>query len=108
MEQVTEYLENVTDQLINDSVQLWELPPAVACLYYLGEASARRVLIPQLIQAEADRDRYYRAASRGGFQAPIKRQGLTYADLCRERGQHALADKVEAEMSSIAFNVRGN
>jgi hypothetical protein len=50
----------------------------------------------------------YRDASRGGFQAPIKRQGLTYAELCRERGQHALADKVEAEMSSIAFKVRGN
>lgn len=108
MEQVTQYLESVTDKLLRDEVQLWELPSAVSGLYYLGESSARGVLMPQLIQAEADRDRYYRAACLGGFQAPLKPQGLTFAQLCRERGNEALALKVEADMSSLTFQVRGN
>lgn len=108
MEQITQYLEKVTDELIKDEVQLWELPPAVSGLYYLGEWSARGILMPQLIQAEADRDRYYRAACRGGFEVPLKPQGLTFAQLCRERGEEALALKVEADMSTLTFNVRGN
>lgn len=101
------YLDEVTEGLLRDTVQLWEVPSSVAGLYYLGEACARRILEPQLVQAEADRDRYYLAASRGGFQAQTKPQGLSFAQLCRERGDTLLADKVEADMSSLAFQVRG-
>lgn len=108
MEQVNQYLEDVTDKLLRDEVQLWELPSAVSGLYFLGESSARGVLMPQLLQAESDRDRYYRAACRGGFNAPLKPQGLTFAQLCRERGNEALAVKVEVDMSTLTFNVRGN
>lgn len=107
MEPLTKYLEEVTDGLLRDTVQLWELPSSVAGIYYLGESSARRILEPQLVQAEADRDRYYLAACRGGFQSQTKPQGLTFAELCRERGDHLTADKVEADMSSLAFRVRG-
>ena len=102
------YLEFVTDGLLTDKVQLWELPRTVSELYYLGEASARRSLQPQLLQAQCDRDRYYLAASRGGFTSPLKPQGLTFAELCRERGEYALANKVDADMASLAFQVRGN
>lgn len=102
------YLEFVTDGLLTDTVQLWELPRPVSELYYLGESSARRSLEPQLTQAKCDRDRYYQAAARGGFSNPLKPQGLTFAQLCRERGEHSLADRVESDMDSLAFQVRGN
>lgn len=105
MEPITQYLEQVTEGLLRDTVQLWQLPSAVSALYYLGEDSARRILEPQLVQAQADRDRYYRAASRGGFEAQIKPQGLSFAQLCRERGDHITADRVEADMASLSFNV---
>lgn len=101
---LTPYLEYVTDGLLTDTVQLWELPRPVSELYYLGECSARR----ELIRAQSDRDRYYRAASRGGFSNPVKSQGLTFAELCRERGEFALADRVESDMASITFHVGGN
>ena len=78
---VTGYLEYVLDGLIWDKVQLWELPPAVTAIYYYGESCARRN-DPELEQVKSDRDRYYRAAARGGFGVPvIKSQGLTFLEL---------------------------
>lgn len=73
------------EQLINRKINLSELPPPLASFYYLGEAT----LIPEvltlrnnLVQAEADRERYYRAACRGGFGTPvIKPQGKTFQEL---------------------------
>jgi len=95
------YLEAVTDGLMRAQVELWELPQAVAALYHLGSLEGQTGLIDQLKvqlnQAQADADRYYAIACRGTFAPPLKPQGLTFAELCRERGQHDLAEQVEAQ-----------
>ena len=89
MEQVAEttrfYLENLLDDMIRGRVELHQVPHEIAAFYYLGEA----VHIPEVLclraelsQALADRERYYRAASRGGFGvAVLKPQGKTFAEL---------------------------
>lgn len=73
------------EQLINRKISLPELPLPLASFYYLGEAAH----IPEVLQlrntlaqAESDRERYYRAACRGGFGTPvIKPQGKTFLEL---------------------------
>jgi hypothetical protein len=97
------YLEAVADSLLYGQVELYQLPSSVAALYYLGESS----LIGYLKKAQADADRYYRAASRGTFSTPLKPQGLTFAELCRVRGQEALAERLEADFKKLSFNVGG-
>lgn len=97
------YLEQVSEALLSAELDLFELPAAVASLYYLGESS----LLGYLRQAEADADRYYQAASRGTFTAPLKPQGSTYAELCRARGEHAKADQVEADLLKLTFQLGG-
>lgn len=78
---VTGYLECVLEGLIWDKVQLWELPLSVSAIYYFGE-SCGRSSNPELEQAKADSDRYYRVAARGGFGVPvIKSQGRTFLEL---------------------------
>ena len=78
---VTGYLENVLEGLIWNKIQLWELPPAVTAIYFYGESCARSDN-SEVEQLKADRDRYYRAAARGGFGVPIiKSQGMTFQEL---------------------------
>ena len=101
-------LDRVLDSLIRDEAQLWELPPPLAALYYLGHANAAASMTADLIQARADRDRYYRAAARGGFAAPVQVTGRTYAELCLARGQFDLAQRVAADMAAIQFKVSTN
>jgi hypothetical protein len=55
-------------------------------------------LCPILRQAEHDRDRYYRHAFN---KTPLKKQGKTFEELCRERGEHDLADRVHADMEKL-------
>jgi len=104
---LTPYLERVLNELLADSLQLWELPAAVASLYYLGESCARRVMEPQLAKALHDRDRYYRAACDGGFSRHVKPQGRTYWELCLERGERERAARVRADMEALVFQVGG-
>lgn len=81
----TERISLMLEQLIHRSITLSELPYPLASFYYLGEAAH----IPEVLQlrsnlakAEADRERYYRAACRGGFGVPIiKPQGNTFREL---------------------------
>ena len=89
MEQVTNkarfYLKNTLDDMISGRVDLHQLPYELAAFYYLGEAAHIPEVLclrAELSQALADRDRYYRAASRGGFGvAVLKPQGKTFAEL---------------------------
>lgn len=107
MEQVTErYLEGLYESLSSNKIDLYDVPPAVALFYYLGEAHGEARLRGELEQALADRDRYYSHASRGGFTVPLKKQGKTFAELSRLRGEHALADKAEQRAESFQFDVR--
>ncbi len=73
------------EHLIHGSVGLQQLPVPLASFYYLGEATHIPEVLElrtKLTQAEADRERYYRAACRGGFGTPIiKPQGKTFQEL---------------------------
>jgi hypothetical protein len=83
------------EALILGTIELWQIDPALAGFYYYGELIGFRLaservakLEADLTQAEADRDRYYRAADRGGFSVPIiKHQGATFAELEALRNQ---------------------
>ena len=99
------YCERVLDELLKDELQLWELPPALAAIYYLGEACGSRSRDYEIRQLIAERDSYYRAAARGGFRVPIVPvHSKSYAELCRARGQFELAKRVEADMQKLQFN----
>lgn len=97
------YLEDVFESLLYGTVELHELPAPVAGIYYLGEASVSELLE----QLKADRDRYYRAACRGTFAPDLQRPGRTFAELCRIRGDFALADRVEADLRGLTFSLGG-
>lgn len=100
---VKKYLEDSFEGLILGSLELYDLPAEVTAFYYLGEVSTMG-LVRQL---QADADRYYQAASRGSFSPPLKRPGRTFAELCRARGDFALADRVEADLNAFTFNLGG-
>lgn len=114
MEQVTErYLQGLYESLSSNKIDLYDLPPVIALFYYLGEAHEGERLSKQIdrlrtdyAQALADRDRYYSHASRGGFTVPLLKQGKTFAELSRLRGENALADKAELRAESFQFDVR--
>jgi hypothetical protein len=73
------------EQLIYGAISLSQLPVPLASFYYLGEATHIPEVLElrtKLAQAEADSERYYRAACRGGFGTPIiKPQGKTFREL---------------------------
>jgi hypothetical protein len=97
------YLEDVFESLLYGTLELHELPAPVAGIYYLGETSANEVIR----QLTADADRYYRAACRGSFSPDLQRPGYTFAELCRIRGDFALADRVEADFRGLTFSLGG-
>lgn len=101
------YLDRILDGLLDDSVQLWELPVPVSSLFYLGESCARRDMERELAKALHDRDRYYRAACDGGFSRYLKPQGRTYWELCLERGERERAARVRADMEALVIHVGG-
>ena len=93
MEQIAEtqeFLECTYSKLIEGEIGLHQLPHQLAAFYYLGESSLMSEVLTlrtQLVQANNDAERYYRAAARGGFGVPtIKNQGRTYAELQKLRG----------------------
>lgn len=105
--EVDGYLDDVLERLLTNSVQLWELPTSVTSIYYLGESCAYQVMNVQLANVQAERDRYYRAACAGGFTTYLKPQGLTYWQLCAERGDMERARQVKADMEALTFQVGG-
>ena len=99
-------LDALADGLIWGTVELWQLPPCVATFCYLGEAYAARNCAEQIRQADADADRYYSIAARGGFGVPIiKPQGKTYWELLEARGKYEEAARVRAEMEALTTGV---
>lgn len=92
---------DLAGMLDEDKIQLWQLPYSLQGLYYLGERygqlRGREEAQTRIEALEEECDRLHRYASQGGFTTPLKPQGLTYAQLCRVRGEHALAERVEAD-----------
>lgn len=70
-----------------------------------GFSKAWNYLSPLLEQALHDAERYYRAMSRATNLKPISQPGRSYAELCRERGDHALAERVERDLAKLRFEV---
>lgn len=59
---VEKQLDATLWRLIAGEIGLHDLTPALAGWYTLGYDAGRAAILPQLQGAEADRDRYYRAA----------------------------------------------
>lgn len=88
-------------ELQERDLELWELPRPLRGLYFLGEhygyTKGVESALERVEQLETECDRLYTQASEGTFRRPQAPQGLTYAELCRVRGENALADAVEAD-----------
>lgn len=94
-------LENLADALMADRVRLWQLPRALRDLYFLGEhygyESGLSVAYVRLEALESECDRLYQLAT-VGERAKLKISPVpSFAELCRIRGDHKLADRVEAD-----------
>lgn len=55
-------LDSTLWRLIVGEIGLHEVTPALAAFWHLGYDAGRASLLPELHQARADRDRYFRAA----------------------------------------------
>lgn len=88
---------DLANELLKGTLELWELPPSLAGLYYLGEHNGYKPAQARLDELERECDRLFGFATRGGFSKPLRPQGLTFVELCRARGDLALADLVEAD-----------
>jgi hypothetical protein len=67
-----------------------------------GYETATGILGAQIDALQNECDRLYRAAY--ALRVPLK-HGRTFAQLCRERGETALAERVEADMNTMRFEV---
>lgn len=94
-------IENLADELMTDRVRLWQLPEALRALYFLGEyygyESGLSVAYTRLEALESECDRLYQLATLGEQAKLNIPLAPTYAELCRIRGDHQLADQVEAD-----------
>lgn len=92
-------------ELQERDLELWELPRPLRGLYFLGEhyGHLRGVesALERIEQLETECDRLFTQASQGSFKRQQAPQGLTYAELCRARGENALADAVEADWKQL-------
>jgi len=94
-------LDGLTDALMLDQVRLWQLPKGLREIYFIGESYGYEAGCAQsykrIQELEHECDGLYRLATQG-HQAKTQRTiPPTYAQLCRIRGQHALAAQVEAD-----------
>lgn len=71
-----------------------------------GFDKAWNYLWPLLEQAKHDADRFFRALGRATSLKPLTQPGRTFAELCRERGEIELAERVERDMAQLKFEVK--
>ena len=67
---VENHLDSILWRLVRGELGLHQLTPSLAAFWHLGYDDGRASLLPQLRQAEADRDRYYLRA----FDTPNRRR----------------------------------
>ena len=91
----------LADEILQNELQLWELPTGIRSLYYLGEHYGLLHSQARLEELERECDTLFGIAARGGFTRPLPPQGLTYAELCRARGEYALADRIEVDWREL-------
>lgn len=71
-----------------------------------GFDKAWNYLWPLLEQAKSDADRLFRVLGRATSLKPLTRPGRTFSQLCRERGEFELAERVEQDMANLKFEVK--
>jgi len=96
---------DLVSELASNVLQLWELPPPLRDLYFLGENYGYQQGLNNCYQRieklEAECDRLYTHASQGSFTKATPQLGSTYPELCRIRGEDALADQLEADWKAL-------
>lgn len=96
---------DLVSELASNALELWQLPAALRDLYFLGEHYGYKhgleVSYERLEELETECDRLYTQASQGSFTKPLAPQGFTYPELCRQRGEEALADQLEADWAAL-------
>lgn len=84
-----------------DRVRIWQLPEALRALYFIGEhygyETGLAVAYKRLEALESECDRLHDLATRGKQPKPLITSSPSFAELCRIRGQHDLAEQVEAD-----------
>lgn len=92
---------DITKALASNTLQLWQLPTTLRDLYFLGEhygyLQGLQVAHGRLEELEAECDRLFGLAAQGSFTRHLPKQGASFAELCRLRGDNALAEAVEAD-----------
>lgn len=96
---------DLVSELASNTLDLWQLPATLRDLYSLGEyygyQQGLEVSYERLEELETECDRLYTQASQGSFTKPLKPQGFTYPELCRQRGEEALAEQLEADWAAL-------
>lgn len=99
--QICDSQSSSAERLLGNTLQLWELPESLRELYFLGEhygyEHGLEDSYKRIEALENECDRLYTYASQGSFKTPMKPHRASYAELCRIRGETALAEQVEAD-----------
>jgi hypothetical protein len=78
------------------------VPLILQSFFYLGEACGRRGRDHEVAFHKGEADRLWNVAF--GDRKPIK-IGQTFAELCRLRGDHVTAERIESEINAMRFEV---
>ena len=104
------YNENrdLAQELLDDKLQLWQLPRNLRGLYFLGEqngyAASQEATRLQIEALESECDWLYRLATQGDKAKPQLHKQPTYTELYRLRGEPEKAHQIEAELQLLADN----
>jgi hypothetical protein len=85
--------------LLEGRVGLQQLERSLADFYNLGYFDGRASVAEALAAAESAADRYYRRAFEPACRRPVIPE-MSFAQLCRIRGEFARAERVEEGLAS--------
>lgn len=98
-----ERVENLLFEVIAGRVSLHEVPSSLLGWYSIGFEDGSRSRDREVNRLNAEADRLYAAAY--GEPLPLQLSQPSYAELCRRRGQYAEAERVEADIARLRFEV---
>ena len=96
---------DLASELIDGTIRLWQLPEALRGLYFLGEhdgmQAGKGYALARLEALESECDYLYRRLYDKSYTEPRVPESTSFAELCRRRGAHELAAKVEADWARL-------
>lgn len=96
---------DLASELIDGTIRLWQLPETLRGLYFLGEHDGKQAgkahAQARLETLENECDYLYRRLYDKSYTEPRVPESPSFAELCRRRGAHALADKIEADWARL-------